>query len=83
MLDLPTDHERPKIPTQRGSSFAVRLPAELTRKVKELSQREGVTLYMTLLAAYQTLLHRYSGQADIAVGTPIAGRMRKETENLI
>jgi non-ribosomal peptide synthetase component F/NRPS condensation-like uncharacterized protein/acyl carrier protein len=83
VLDLPTDHERPKIPTQRGSSFAVRLPAELTRKVKELSQREGVTLYMTLLAAYQTLLHRYSGQADIAVGTPIAGRMRKETENLI
>jgi non-ribosomal peptide synthetase component F len=59
------------------------LSEELTRGLKELSRSEGVTLFMTLLAAFQTLLYRYSGQDDIVVGTPIAGRSRIETEPLI
>jgi non-ribosomal peptide synthetase component F len=59
------------------------LSAELTSGLKELSRREGATLFMTLLAAFQTLLYRYTGQTDICVGTPIAGRNRKETEALI
>ena len=83
VLELPTDRPRPKVSTQNGTSIRVVVPAELTRKIKELTQREGVTLYMTLLAAYQVLLSRYSGQSDIAVGSPIAGRTRVETEELI
>ena len=59
------------------------LPAQLSRALKNLSQHEGATLYMTLLAAFQTLLCRYCGQQDIAVGSPIAGRTRQETEGLI
>ena len=59
------------------------LPASLTWELKELSRREGVTLFMTLLAAFQAQLHRYSGQDDIAVGSPIANRSVKELEGLI
>jgi amino acid adenylation domain-containing protein len=61
----------------------VRLSKELSSAVKALSRRENVTLYMTLLAAFQTLLYRYSGQEDVAVGSPIAGRVHAETEGLI
>src|SRR6185295_11357147 len=61
----------------------VHLPAELTRQVQALSQHEGATLFMVLLAGFQALLARYSGQQDLAVGTPIAGRNRVEIEGLI
>ena len=82
-LELPTDRPRPPVPSYQGAHLAFDLPAPLTQALKELSRREGVTLFMTLLAAFQVLLHRYSGQDDIAVGTPIAGRGRTELEGLI
>ncbi|HEX6288042.1 MAG TPA: amino acid adenylation domain-containing protein, partial [Herpetosiphonaceae bacterium] len=82
-LDLPLDHPRPTAPSDRGDVVAVPLGAALSTRLRHLSQRLGSTLYMTLLAAWQTLLYRYSGQTDIAVGTPIAGRLRPELEGLI
>jgi hypothetical protein len=82
-LELPTDRPRPKVPTHHGSSQSFVLPAELSEALKVLSQREGVTLYILLLAAYQTLLYCYTGQEDILVGSPIANRNRAETEGLI
>jgi hypothetical protein len=82
-LELPTDRPRPKASTHQGSSQSFVLPAELSEALKALSQREGVTLYMLLLAAYQTLLYCYTGQEDILVGSPIANRNRAETEGLI
>ena len=83
VLDLPTD--RPRLPTQsfRGARRSISLPRSLTRSLKELSQREGVTLYMTMLAAFQALLSRYTGQDDVVVGSPVAGRNRTEVEGLI
>ena len=83
VLELPTDRPRPAVQSYRGARVSLRLPAELTAAIKELSRREGVTLFMTLLAAFQTLLHRYSGQQDITVGSPVAGRNYRETEGLI
>jgi len=82
-LELPTDYRRPQTRTFNGAQETVLLPADLSRAVKAFSQREGATLFMTLLAAFQTLLFRYSGQDDIVVGSPIAGRTQMETENLI
>ena len=82
-LELPTDRPRPPVPSYQGAHLTFDLPAPLTQALKELSRREGATLFMTLLAAFQVLLHRYSGQEDIAVGTPIAGRGRTELEGLI
>ena len=82
-LELPTDYRRPATRTFNGAQESVLLPAGLSRGVKALGQREGATLFMTLLAAFQTLLFRYSGQDDIVVGSPIAGRTLVETENLI
>ncbi|HWW77528.1 MAG TPA: amino acid adenylation domain-containing protein, partial [Pyrinomonadaceae bacterium] len=82
-LRLPTDRPRPSVQTHRGASHAFTLPAHLSRALRELSRREGVTLFMTLLAGWQALLSRYSGQEDVVVGTPIAGRNRAETESLI
>ena len=69
--------------TYRGSSQSIEFSPQLSQALKGLSQRDGVTLFMTLLAAFQTLLCRHCGQQDIAVGTPIAGRARQETERLI
>jgi amino acid adenylation domain-containing protein len=83
VLELPLDHPRPAVQTFRGARQPLRLPQPLTEALKALSQREGVTLFMTLLAAFQTLLQRYTGQDDIAVGSPIAGRTRAELEGLI
>lgn len=83
VLDLPTDRPRPAKQSYRGAQLHSDLPAVLTEKLKELSQRAGVTLFMTLLAAFQMLLQRYSGQDDIVVGTPIAGRNKVEVEGLI
>ena len=82
-LQLPTDHLRPPVQTYRGASQSLELSAQLSQAIKGLGRREGVTLFMTLLAAFQTLLCRYCGQQDIAVGTPIAGRVRQEIEGLI
>jgi amino acid adenylation domain-containing protein len=82
-LELPTDRPRPPVPSFRGALVPVALPRELTERLRVLSQREGTTLYMTLLAAFQTLLHRYSGQDDILVGSPVANRTCRETELMI
>jgi amino acid adenylation domain-containing protein len=77
-LDLPTDRPRPPVPSYRGARLAFRLPEELTRKLKELRRREQTTLFTILLASLQVLLYRYTGQEDIAVGVPVAGRVRPE-----
>ncbi|HYO59821.1 amino acid adenylation domain-containing protein, partial [Archangium sp.] len=82
-LELPTDRPRPQVQTFRGAQVKVQLPLTLSQEVRALSQREGATLFMTLLAALQALLARYSEQTDIVVGTPIAGRNRREVEGLI
>jgi amino acid adenylation domain-containing protein len=82
-LQLPTDLPRPAVPTFRGARHRLTLSATLTQALKALSRRQGATLFMTLLAAFQTLLHRYSGQHDIAVGSLIANRHRAEIEDLI
>ena len=83
MLDLPTDYRRPPVQTFRGAQQALQLPQALTAALKALSQGERGTLFMTLLAAWKILLQRYTGQDDIVVGAPIAGRSRMETEGLI
>ncbi|MFW9262285.1 amino acid adenylation domain-containing protein, partial [Nostoc sp. CALU 546] len=82
-LPLPTDRPRPAVQTFNGSYHVLTLSVELTQRLLELSQQQGCTLFMTLLAAYNTLLYRYTGQEDILVGTPIANRDRTELEGLI
>jgi amino acid adenylation domain-containing protein/non-ribosomal peptide synthase protein (TIGR01720 family) len=81
-LNLPTDHPRAADGGKPGGRQSVTLSSELAIALNQLSQREGVTLFMTLLAAFKVLLYRYSGQEDIALGTPVAGRGRKELESL-
>ena len=83
VLELSADHPRPAVQTFRGATESARLPSALYRALKSLNHQEGVTLFITLLAVFQTLLHRYTGQQDIVVGSPIAGRNRTETERLI
>ena len=83
VLDLPTDYSRPPAQSFRGGTVSQRLDAGLTSRLKELARRECVTLYTVLLAAYQVLLHRYTGQDDIVVGTPAAGRPRDELAGLV
>ena len=83
MLQLPTDYPRPAEQSFKGASVSLKLPQKLSQALAEFSQREGVTLFMTTLAAFQTLLFRYTGQEDVVVGTPIAGRNRVEIESLI
>ena len=75
-LELPSDRRRPPVSSYRGGWVAFAVPAALTGALKQLSRREGATLFMTLLAAFQVLLSRYSGQEDVAVGVPTAGRSR-------
>jgi amino acid adenylation domain-containing protein len=82
-LELPGDYQRPPNYSYRGATTRRRLPDSLNRSLRELTSREGTTLFMTLLAAFQALMFRYTGQNDIAVGTPIAGRNRIEIEPLI
>lgn len=82
-LQLPIDTNRPAVPSYRGESLSLDLPAGLTKALKALSSEAGVTLFMTLLGAFQTLLHRYSGQDDIPLGSPVAGRTRSEVEGII
>ena len=83
VLELPLDHPRPAVQSYRGARLDMGLEATLVTGLKALAQREGVTLFMLLLASFQTLLYRYSGQSDIRVGVPIANRNRVETERLI
>ena len=82
-LEIHTDYPRTNLGSEAGVALPWTLSEGLSRELKELSRREGVTLFMTMLAAFQLLLSRYSGQEDVAVGTPIAGRRWAETENLI
>lgn len=83
VLELPTDHPRPAVQTVKGSRLIFQLPLPLSQKLEALSKQEGVTLFMFLLAAFQTLLYRYANQEDIVVGSPIANRNRAEIEGLI
>ncbi|SKA37911.1 non-ribosomal peptide synthase domain TIGR01720/amino acid adenylation domain-containing protein [Chitinophaga eiseniae] len=82
-LQLPTDFPRPAVQSTRGSLYSFRLDRNLSAALQTLSQQQGATLFMTLLAAFKVLLYRYSGQEDICVGVPTAGRTLQETEGLI
>jgi amino acid adenylation domain-containing protein len=83
VLNLPTDHPRPTVPSYRGGCQSIALSKELGEAIEALSRKQGATLFMILLAAFQILLHRYTGQEDIVVGSPIANRNRTEIERLI
>jgi amino acid adenylation domain-containing protein len=83
VLELPLDRPRPAVQGYRGAVESFSLSAELTQALKRLSRDEGATLFMTLLACFQLLLWRYSGQAEVVVGTPVANRTRAEIEGLI
>jgi amino acid adenylation domain-containing protein len=83
ILPLPTDKPRPTVQTYRGKHQSLVIPAAVTERLKALAQQEGVTLFMLLLAAFQTLLYRYTGQEDISIGSPISHRNREETKSLI
>ena len=83
ILDLPTDRSRPALQSFRGASCRVALPRAESDSLNALARKEGVTLYMVLLAAFNVVLSRWSGQDDIVVGTPIANRTQSETEGLI
>ncbi|MDZ7960516.1 MAG: amino acid adenylation domain-containing protein [Aulosira sp. DedQUE10] len=83
ILNLPTNKPRPAVQSHRGARQFIKLPKSLSAALVAISQQEGVTLFMTLLAAFQILLYRYTQQEDIAVGSPIANRNRSEIEGLI
>ncbi|MGZ3610793.1 MAG: non-ribosomal peptide synthetase, partial [Ktedonobacteraceae bacterium] len=83
ILQLPTDRPRPEVPTFEGAQQSLTLPKKLTEALQTLSRQEGVTLFMILLAAFDILLQRYTGQEDLVVGTSIDNRTQKEFEGLI
>ena len=83
LLTLPTDRPRPVEQSYRGRSERIVLSEGLSGRLRDLSRVQGVTLFMTLLSGFAVLLGRYSGQVDIAIGTPVANRVRQETEGLI
>ncbi|MEN8215020.1 MAG: amino acid adenylation domain-containing protein [Pseudomonadota bacterium] len=83
LLELPTDYPRPAVMQHQGKHLHSTLNQELTQGIKQLSQQHGVTIFMTLLAAFNVLLFRYSGQNDLVVGTPIANRTHHQTEGLV
>ncbi|HVS00913.1 MAG TPA: amino acid adenylation domain-containing protein, partial [Thermoanaerobaculia bacterium] len=83
LLELPTDRPRPAVQTFRGASLPVVLAPSLSQAVAALCRREGVTHFMALLAAWSLLLGRHAGQDDVVVGSPVAGRSRREIEDLI
>ncbi len=83
MPELPTDRPRPATPSHRGTHLSFRWPSGLAASLEALSRREHVSRFMTLLGAFQSLLHRWCGQDDISLGTPVAGRDRVEVESLI
>ncbi|HSK78483.1 MAG TPA: amino acid adenylation domain-containing protein, partial [Thermoanaerobaculia bacterium] len=82
-LELPADHPRPPVQTFRGEAVSFALPADLVERLRSLGSHHGASLFMTLLAGFQLLLGRLSGQRDVPVGSPIAGRTRPEVEGLI
>lgn len=82
-LELPSELTRPAIRSERGARLELLIEPELAAGLRQLAQQQSVTLFMLLLASYQTVLHRYSGQSTINVGVPNAGRSRLETEGLI
>src|SRR6185437_14384520 len=81
--ELPTDYTRPAVLGTQAASMGLSLGKELSAQLQALSNQQGATLYMTLLSAFNVLLYRYSGQEDICVGTPVAGRNQHEVEGLI
>jgi amino acid adenylation domain-containing protein len=83
VLELPADRSRPAVQSHRGARLRVALPGELAEGVRALARREGATPFMVMLAAFQVLLWRWSGEEDLVVGSPVAGRTRTETEGLI
>lgn len=83
ILNLPTDYPRPAQQSFRGARATIIIPQAIANALKSLSQQESVTLFMVLLAAFKTLLYRYTGQTDLLVGTPVANRTQIETENLL
>ena len=83
LLDIPTDRPRPPVPTNSGAAESFTLPAELSQRLKALSHKRGTTMFMLLLAAFQTLLYRYTGEEDVVVGATVANRERSELEPLI
>ncbi len=83
LLKLPTDFPRPKTQSFKGSKAYLELPHELSAELKAIASRHKTTPYVVLLTAFSILLHRYSGQDDLVIGTPVSGRTRKEIENLI
>ncbi|NEP49202.1 MAG: AMP-binding protein, partial [Moorea sp. SIO3C2] len=83
VLNLPTDRPRPPIQTDNGAAYPFKLSEKLTQQLKELAKQEGVTLNMALLAAFQVLLYRYTGQEDILVGSPTSGRTRPEFASIL
>jgi amino acid adenylation domain-containing protein len=83
VLELPADRPRPAVQSFRGANQTFSLPESLSEQIQDLSRANGVTLFMTLLAAFQTLLYRYSGQTDILVGTPIANRNHCDVEGML
>ncbi|HEY0018768.1 MAG TPA: amino acid adenylation domain-containing protein, partial [Longimicrobium sp.] len=83
VLELPTDRPRPAVASPRGAAEPVALPPELTAALRALARREGATLFMTLLAAWQALLSKYSGQEDVVVGAPVAGRTHPGVEGVV
>ncbi|MDF5706508.1 MAG: amino acid adenylation domain-containing protein [Nostoc sp. S4] len=82
-LQLPTDRPRPAVQTSHGAQQSIELPEAVIKQLKAIARQEGVTVFMLLLAAFETFLYRYTGQDDIAVGTPVANRNREEIKRLI
>jgi amino acid adenylation domain-containing protein len=82
-LDLPTDRPRPAVETSRGAHFSMPLPPAVVAAVRALSRSQGATLFMTLLAGFATQLHRYTGEVDLLLGSPVANRNRSEIEGLL
>ena len=82
-LQLPTDRPRPAVQTSHGAQQSIELSEAVIKQLKAIARQEGVTVFMILLAAFQTFLYRYTGQDDIAVGTPVANRNREEVKRLI
>ncbi len=83
LLALPTDRPRPKIQGHRGGAATLPFPPATAQRLRELARAEGVTLFMVLVAGLEVLLHRYSGQEDFTLGTPITSRSRQELESLV
>jgi amino acid adenylation domain-containing protein/non-ribosomal peptide synthase protein (TIGR01720 family) len=83
VLELPTDHPRPAMPSYRGTRYEFAVDAQLAEQLRTTAQKHNITLFMLLLGAFNVLLHRYTGQTDIRVGVPIANRNRADIEGLI